>query len=78
MYGIVIPTSEIIENYLWTIIDITKKLNRSEEINKEVLKILNIIYELHNISNETISKIYLENNYTPKDIFLNNFKINNV
>ena len=78
VYGIVIPTSEIIENYLWTIIDITKKLNRSEEINKEVLKILNIIYELHNISNETISKIYLENNYTPKDIFLNNFKINNV
>lgn len=77
VYGIIIPTSEIIENYLWTVMDIIKNKTK-EEIIVEISKILSILFELHNISNQTISKIYLENNYTPKDIFLNNFKINNV
>jgi hypothetical protein len=78
VYEIIIPTSEIIENYLWTIYDIAKNNNKKEEINNEISKILNIIYELHLVSNETIKKIYLENNYEPKDIFLRNFKISNV
>ncbi len=76
VYEIIIPTSEIVENYLWTIIDIVKNSNK-ENLNNEIMKIINILFELYNSSNETIKNIYLENNYMPKEIILNNFKINN-
>jgi hypothetical protein len=76
IYEIIIPTTEIIENYLWTIVDIVKSSSK-EELNNEIMKIVNILFELHNSSNETIKNICLENNYIPKEIFFNNFKIKN-
>jgi hypothetical protein len=77
VYGIMIPTTEIFENYLWTIFDITKN-KKIEEIDIELNKIFSILSELIDSSNKTIENIYLEHKYSPKIIFEKTFQINSI
>ena len=77
VYEIIIPTTEIFENYLWTVFDIIKN-KKIEEIDDELNKIFDILSELIDSSNKTIEKIYLEHDYTPKIIFQKNFQISNI
>ena len=77
MYEIIIPTTEIFENYLWTVFEITKN-KKTEEINDELNKIFDILTELIDSSNKTIETICLEHKYTPKIIFQRNFQISNI
>ena len=77
VYEIIIPTTEIFENYLWTVFDITKNKNK-EEIDDELNKIFDILKELIDSSNKIIENIYIEHDYTYKIIFQQNFQISNI
>jgi hypothetical protein len=77
VYEIIIPTTEIFENYLWTVFDITKN-KKTEEIDDELNKIFDILSELIDSSNKTIETIYLEHKYMPKIIFQKNYQISNI
>jgi hypothetical protein len=76
IYEIIISTTEIIENYLWSIVDINTKIDYNNE-NKcdETLKILKILDELKDNTNKIIENIYLEHNYKSQEIFTNTFYI---
>jgi len=76
IYEIIISTTEIIENYLWSIVDINTNVNYNNEKKcDETQKILQILDELKNNTNKITENIYLEHNYKSQEIFTNTFYI---
>jgi hypothetical protein len=81
VFEIIISTSEIVENFLWTIHDInTKSAFESDFADKdvEVKKIIDILNDLRNDTNKTIENIYIEHNYKPQEILGHSFYITRI
>ena len=81
VYEIIISTSEIVENFLWTINDINSKNAFEcsfEDKEFEVKKIIDILSDLRNDTNKTIESIYSEHNYKPQEILGHSFYITRI
>jgi hypothetical protein len=81
VYEILISTSEIVENFLWTIHDINNKNIFEcsfEDKQIEVKKIIDILNDLRNDTNKTIENIYTEHNYKPQEILGHSFYITRI
>ena len=81
VYEIIISTSEIVENFLWTIHDINNKSIFESSIDDkeiEVKKIIDILSDLRNDTNNTIKGIYEEHNYKAQEILGHSFYITRI
>ena len=79
VYEIIISTSEIVENFLWTIHDINNKsILECEDKESEVKKIIDILSDLRSDTNKTIESIYSEHNYKPQEILGHSFYITRI
>ena len=81
VYEIIISTSEIVENFLWTINDINSKSTIEcsfEDKEFEVKKIIDILNDLRNDTNNTIKGIYEEHNYKAQEILGHSFYITRI
>jgi hypothetical protein len=81
VYEILISTSEIVENFMWTIHDINNKdifEYSIEDKEVEVKKIIDILSDLRNDTNKTIEGIYSEHNYKPQEILGHSFYITRI
>jgi len=79
VYEILISTTEIMENFVWSMLDITKKSNlKRSEKKREIENMYDIIEKLRIDTNEIIKNIYIEHNYKPQEIIKNNFRIVNI
>ncbi len=76
VYEIILSTTEIMENYMWTLVDIAKnKEKTTNNRRKQLFNVYDILVKLKDDTNKVIENIYLEHNYKPHIIFENNFKI---
>jgi hypothetical protein len=79
IYEILISTSEIVENFIWSMVDISRKKNVDKFDKKnEIENIYEIIEKLRIDTNKVIENIYIEHNYKPQEIIGNYFRIKNI
>jgi hypothetical protein len=78
IYEVVISTTEIIENFLWSINDVSESTKSYEQKKNEIKKIIDTLDDLRIETNKVIDNIYLEHNYSSHEVFGHSFYISRI
>ncbi len=78
IYEVVISTTEIVENFLWSINDVSESTKSYEQKKNEIKKIIDTLDDLRIETNKVIDNIYLEHNYSSHEVFGHSFYISRI